>query len=428
MVSNDVGHPPFQGPPGGSLPSGAALRREVFLGGIVGTPQGQFSVLVAHPSADLYGSDRVLLETVDGLLAAGARVLATLPSAGPLIPELTARGVNSVLCPTPVLRKSYLSPAGLLKLAGTAVRGTFAGIRLLRGSRPDVILANTITVPLWTLLGRAAGIPVVTHVHEAEANAPHLVRMLLALPLAVSSAIVTNSRFSADTLGSSLRRLDGRSTVVYNGVPGPPLVAAARDTPDGGLRVVYIGRLSSRKGVDVAIDAVLRLNRQGQAAVLDIVGAVFPGNEEYEEKLHRQVADAGASDLVRFHGFQPSVWPFLAAADVAVVPSRLDEPFGNTAVEALLAARPVVASDTSGLREAAGGYRSVQFVEPGSAQELCNALAAVAADWPTFKEHALQDAGTAVERHSPELYGRRMAHHIQAAAQTAAGRKRAAGA
>lgn len=373
---------------------------------------------MAHPGADLYGSDRVLLETIDGLLAAGARVLVTLPSDGPLIAELTTRGLNTVLCPAPVLRKSFLSPRGLLSLAASAMKGTFAGIRLLRASRPDVVLVNTITVPLWTALARASGIPVVTHVHEAEANASRLIRTLLALPLVLSSVIVTNSRFSANTLGSSLRMLEGRSTVVYNGVAGPPAVTAARETLAGSLRVVYVGRLSSRKGVDVAVDAVLRLNRQGQPATLDIVGSVFPGNEAFEEQLERQVADAGAHDIVRFHGFQPSVWPFLAAADVAVVPSRLDEPFGNTAVEALLAARPVIASNTSGLREAAGGYKSVQFVEPGDAGELSAALATVASNWSSFRQRAGEDAGIAVERHSPDQYGRRMAHHIRAAAQS----------
>ena len=41
-----------------------------------------------------------------------------------------------------------------------------------------------------------------------------------------------------------------------------------------------------------------------------------------------------------------------AEADIAIVPSVLDESFGNTAVEALLAARPLIVSDIPGLLEA----------------------------------------------------------------------------
>ncbi|WP_426302608.1 glycosyltransferase [Arthrobacter sp. R-11] len=387
------------------------------------TSEPRPSVLVAHPSADLYGSDRVLLETVDGLLRHGARVLVTVPAPGPLVAGLHARGVNVVYCPTPVLRKSFLSPAGALKLAAAAVRGSLAGVALLRGSRPDLVLANTITVPLWTVLARLSGIPVLTHVHEAESSAPRPLRAALALPLLLSRGIVTNSSFSADTLAASLPRLRGRATVVYNGVPGPDAVVPARGELDGGLDVVYLGRLSHRKGVDVAIDAVLRLRARGVRARLSLVGAVFPGNEAYEEQLREQVARADAAEFITFHGFQGEVWPFLAGADVAVVPSRLDEPFGNTAVEALLAARPVIASNTSGLREAAGGYGSVQFVEPGDAGALAEALSALRDGWPEYREHALADAQVARDRHSPEGYGDNMARQVAAAVGVRSGKR-----
>ena len=379
-----------------------------------------FTVLVAHPSADLYGSDRVLLETVEGLHGAGARVLVALPASGPLVPELELRGAAVVLAPTPVLRKSLLSGAGLLRLVAMTARGLPRCVGIIRGAGPDVILANTITVPLWTVAGRLTGVPVVTHVHEAEAAAPRLLRTALAAPLLLSRSILTNSQFSADTLAAALPALRGRSTMIYNGVPGPREPVRAREQLQGGLRIVYVGRLSHRKGVDVAVEALLRLGSGGVDATLSIVGAVVPGYEDYEAGLRRQVADGGAAAKVTFHGFQADVWPYLAAADVVVVPSRLDEPFGNTAVEALLASRPVVVSNTSGLREAAGGYRSVQFVEPDDAASLAAALARVAASWPDFAARARADAAEAEFRHSPERYGKVMADHL---AHVAGGRR-----
>lgn len=376
----------------------------------------RFSVLVAHPSADLYGSDRVLLETIDGLHRSGARVLVALPSPGPLVAELERRGAAVILSPTPVLRKSLLTAPGLVKLAGTSVHGLLRSIGVIRGARPDVILANTITVPLWTAAGRLTGVPVVTHVHEAEANAPRALRAALALPLLLSRGILTNSQFSSDTLAAALPALLGRSRVLYNGVPGPAHPAPPRPDLHGGLRILYVGRLSHRKGVDIAIDALLRLRRDGVPARLAVVGAVFPGYEDYEAGLRSQVRAHGAEDHVRFHGFQNDVWPFLAESDVVVVPSRLDEPFGNTAVEAVLASRPVVVSNTSGLREAAAGYRSAQFVEPGDPVELAAALARVAGQWQDYRSSASFDAAEAGRRHSPERYGTLMAGHLAQAA------------
>jgi glycosyltransferase involved in cell wall biosynthesis len=374
------------------------------------------SVLVAHPSADLYGSDRVLLETIEGLCRAGARVLVTLPAPGPLVSELERRGAAVLLSPTPVLRKTMLSAPGMLRLLATSVHGMLRSVGVIRGARPDVILANTITVPLWTAVGRVTGVPVVTHVHEAEANAPRALRAALALPLLFSRAVLTNSQFSANTLAAVLPRLRGRATVLYNGIPGPADPVMPRDQLQGGLRILYLGRLSHRKGVDVAIDALLQLRREGVQARLSIVGAVFPGYEEYEAGLREQVAVNGAEDLVTFNGFQKVIWPFLAESDVVVVPSRLDEPFGNTAVEAVLASRPVVVSNTSGLREAAAGYRSAQFVEPGDASQLAAALARVSADWQGYQANARLDAAEAGLRHGPEQYGKLMASHLAQAA------------
>jgi glycosyltransferase involved in cell wall biosynthesis len=374
------------------------------------------SVLVAHPSADLYGSDRVLLETIEGLCRAGARVLVTLPAPGPLVSELERRGAAVLLSPTPVLRKTMLSAPGMLRLLATSVHGMLRSVGVIRGARPDVILANTITVPLWTAVGRVTGVPVVTHVHEAEANAPRALRAALALPLLFSRAVLTNSQFSANTLAAVLPRLRGRATVLYNGIPGPADPVMPRDQLQGGLRILYLGRLSHRKGVDVAIDALLQLRREGVQARLSIVGAVFPGYEEYEAGLREQVAVNGAEDHVTFNGFQKVIWPFLAESDVVVVPSRLDEPFGNTAVEAVLASRPVVVSNTSGLREAAAGYRSAQFVEPGDASQLAAALARVSADWQGYQANARLDAAEAGLRHGPEQYGKLMASHLAQAA------------
>jgi glycosyltransferase involved in cell wall biosynthesis len=91
-----------------------------------------------------------------------------------------------------------------------------------------------------------------------------------------------------------------------------------------------------------------------------------------------------------------------------VVSSRVDEPFGNTAVEAMLAARPVIVSDTSGLREAAAGYESARFVAPGEAAAIASAIESVAAGWSDLREAAERDAVVATERHSTESYRRNL--------------------
>lgn len=372
------------------------------------TRRGAGTVLIAHPSADLYGSDRVMLETVDALVAAGRRVVVTLPADGPLVQLIEARGARVELCLSPVLRKSALRPVGMVKLLLETARSMPASISLIRRSGAAVVLVNTVTIPFWIPVGRLVRRPVICHVHEAEASASSVIKRALALPLLLANKLIVNSRFSLGVLTSSFARLGRKATVVLNAVAGPEQPTLARAGLDGVVRLLYIGRLSPRKGPDVAIEAVNVLRARGVRASLDLVGAPFPGYEWFEQDLRDLVRRKDLGGAVTFHGFQSDVWPHLLSADVVVVPSVKDEPFGNTAVESVLSARPVVVSATSGLQEAVEGYGSAQQVRPADPHALADAIGRVHDDWPTFREKAFQDAQTAAERHAPAEYARRV--------------------
>lgn len=376
------------------------------------------SVLVAHPSADLYGSDRVLLESIKALIDTGRSVVVTLPSDGPLVTQITELGAEVELCATPVLRKAMMKPKGFLQLLMMSIPSAIRSSRMLRSTGAATVYVNTQTIPLWLVVGRFMGRKVVLHVHEAEGNASHLVRLALAFPALFAHKIISNSNFSTGVLTSALPLLKSRTEVVYNGVLGPEeQLQAPRETLQGGVRLVYLGRLSHRKGIDVAISALAQLRSEGVAANLGIVGAIYPGNEGFETTLRRQAEDLGVADHITWNGFNPRVWAFVAEADVVLVPSRLDEPFGNTAVEAVLAQRPVVVSETSGLKEAAAGYTSVAFVEPGNAGALADAVNKIIGDWPRWRLAALKESSVAQDRHAPELYRERMAQVVFGAAE-----------
>ncbi|MFF1574791.1 glycosyltransferase [Leifsonia sp. NPDC058292] len=371
------------------------------------------TVLVAHPSAELYGSDRVMLESVSGLIDDGWEVVVTVPADGPLLPLLRERGARVEICPSPVLRKSVLRPAGMLQFLRTTAAGARRGSSLIRRERPALVYVNTITIPLWAVLARTHRTKVVTHVHEGEASASVTMRRVLALPLFLSSSLIANSRFSVGVLESSFRRLARRTEVVYNAVPGPPAPRPVRRKLDGGMRVTYVGRLSPRKGVDVAIDALAELRSRGVDADLSLIGSVFPGYEWYEDQLREQVAAADLGSRVTFHGFQPSVWDLVGSSDVVVVPSRVDEPFGNTAVEAILAGRPVIASATSGLLEATAGYRTATTVDPGSVDALANAIEDTIDGWTERADAVGDDTLAAEARHSVTAYRARIARIVR---------------
>lgn len=368
----------------------------------VGAPAHR--ALVAHPGAELYGSDRIVLESVAALTATGWDVTVVLPSDGPLVPLLKETGAQTLIMPIPVLRKSKMSVAGLISLAWETARSTPSILRLLRRYSPDVVYISTVTIPWVAVVAKLLGQPSICHVHEAEDTASRPIRIGLSAQLLLSRRVIANSNSCRDLILRDIPLLGHRTSVIYNGVTGPTTEPTPpRQTLTGPIRLVLVGRIAPRKGTDVAVEALGILVRRGLDVTLDLVGGAFADYEWFEDDLRRVAAGAGVSGRIRRRGVIAQVWDTLDSADIALVPSRA-EPFGNVAVEAQLAARPVVASAVQGLNEIIDDGRNGRLVEPGNAVALADSIQAVIDGWDVARKHAIDARAEALTRFSPERY------------------------
>ena len=75
----------------------------------------------------------------------------------------------------------------------------------------------------------------------------------------------------------ALRR---RSTVVHNGVEAPT-AAPHRRKHEAPRRLAVVGRLTRRKGCDVALEATALLVGRGHDVVLELAGTAAPGGEDF---------------------------------------------------------------------------------------------------------------------------------------------------
>ncbi|MPV88080.1 glycosyltransferase [Georgenia ruanii] len=366
-------------------------------------------VLIAHPSPDLYGSDRQLLETVHGLVADGWHVDVVLPHEGPLSGLLVDRGAEVHVHTFPVLRKAMLTWPGLKELVRSAGPTAWRLQRLLRRRGADVAYINTVTIPIWFLAARLARTPAVCHVHEAEAHLPWPFRLALAAPLLMARQVVANSAATRSFLTRSVPVLAPRITTIHNGISSnaAPLPLRARQPADQ-LRLALIGRLSPRKGVHVALDAVALARSRGVDVRMDVCGTPFRGYEWYEHELRERAQQADLAGAVRFHGYVHPTEPILEAADAVLVPS-FGESFGNAAVEGMLAGRPVIASRVQALTEILTDRRTGLLVQAGSAQALAEAIVDVAAHPALAQALAGAARAEALERFSVERYRDRVA-------------------
>lgn len=370
-------------------------------------------VLVAHPSPDLYGSDWQLVETMTGLIESGYRVNVALPLDGPLVPVLEGVGARVAVVPFTVLRKALLTPRGLAGLAASAP-GEIARLRsVIRACGADLLLSNTVTIPWWPVAGRLAGLPVLSHVHEAEDTQRLVIRSGLNAPLLAANRIVANSGAARDALLAAQPLLASRTRVVHNGVAAPPEPLAPLRERDAGdaFHVAMVGRLSPRKGVDVLLEAIALLRARGVDASLSVAGSIFPGYEWYEDELRERAARPDLAGHVELLGYVRPTWPVLEEADAVVVPSRA-EPFGNTAVEAMHAARPLVASRVQGLAEVVTDRVTGLLVPPEDPQALAGALGRIAGDASLAASLAAAGRREAEERFSTSGYRHTMSEIV----------------
>lgn len=373
------------------------------------------TVVVAHPGAELYGSDRMALESMIGLVERGWRVVLAVPTAGPLVAEARRHGIETELLDSPVLRKSLLRPQALADLLADSGAASRRIGDLLRRVRPDVVYVSTISIPLWIARARLLRIPVVCHVHQSERGAAEPAREALTHPIGLANRVVVNSVFTKDSLLEVAPELAPRATVVANGVVGPAEVVPPRARLDGRMRLLCLGRVSPGKGVDVAVEALARVVAGGLDAELEVVGDALPGYEWFLDALRARAVALGLADRVTFSGFRPEVWTAMAEADLVLTPARDEEPFGITAVEAVLAARPVAVSAIGGLAEAVEGFASAIPVTPSDPASLAAAIQHVAADWAALRLTALATAPLAADRYRPDRYRAAIAQQLRLA-------------
>ncbi len=143
---------------------------------------------------------------------------------------------------------------------------------------------------------------------------------------------------------------------------------------------------------------------------------MFSGYEWFEDQLRERARRPDLADAVNFLGYVNPTWPLLQTSSVVLIPS-LVEPFGNTAVEGLLAGRPVVASAAQGLVEIISDGQTGLLVPPGDPTALANAIARVLDDPGLALKLSEQGRENAVERFSIGRYRAELASTLAGVAR-----------
>ena len=222
--------------------------------------------------------------------------------------------------------------------------------------KPDVIHAHHVWVTPY--VAQQTGVPYVISCHGTDLMGFHKgprYREMALTGARNAHAIITISRNVKAEAMATYGVADEVTPLIWNGFDHTRFQVIAEATKEAVLAefglggadrplVSFVGKFTDFKGIDLLLKAAATYEK-----ALPGVQTVLVGHGALWDEMHELARDLDLKG-VHFLGHQPQprVARIYNAADVSVVPSRI-EPFGLVAVEALACGTPVVATNAGGL-------------------------------------------------------------------------------
>ncbi len=248
---------------------------------------------------------------------------------------------------------------------------------VLRRFNPNILHCNDL--PTSQMVGQSAqrlGIPRVCHHRFLFENAAidWLNKFGAERHLFVSQA------FMREMCARSTKLAHAPRSVVHDGMPLPPQPTFERRRnvrqilrlPADRVLVLFAGQIAEHKGLADLLNAWKQMSANAHAkAELIVVGEDLRTNGRYRTAMQELAGAIGCP--ARFTGFQADIGAWQLAADIAVVPSRI-EPLGLVVMEAMAQELPVVGCHIGGIPEMIVHEQTGLLVPPNDPAQLAVAI------------------------------------------------------
>ena len=228
-------------------------------------------------------------------------------------------------------------------------------VSLLRRQRPDILHTYLLHGNvLGRIAGRLAGVPAIIGSERTIGQARRWGRLATKLTNPLTNAVEVNSTLGGNAIENDLGVPHEKVEVVRSGLDLDAFANSTRrkdvrlslNLTDDQHLVVYVGRLRQVKGVEYGIRAFAAAQSERPDMHMALAGEGDQLN--YLKQLANEFK---VNDKVTFLGVRNDLPDLLSAADSVLMPS-LNEGFPRTAIEAMAASKPIIATNVGGTPEA----------------------------------------------------------------------------
>ncbi|MEI6603052.1 MAG: glycosyltransferase [Clostridia bacterium] len=244
-------------------------------------------------------------------------------------------------------------------------------LRILKDEQPDKVITYTIKPNIYGAMAcKIRRIPHFVNVtglgsaYQAQGGLMRrLVSFLYRISLNKADRIFFENVGNRDTLVQE-KIVKKAQTIVMPGagVNLDEFTATLYPDAQDGIRYLFVGRIMKEKGVDELFTAIKRLKAIYQETSFDFIGW-------YEDDYKATVEALERDGVIRFHGFQLEVRPFIAQAHCVILPSW-HEGMSNTLLESAAMCRPVITNAIHGCMEAVLDGRTGYLTKLQDADDL----------------------------------------------------------
>lgn len=239
--------------------------------------------------------------------------------------------------------------------------------------------------------------PIITHIHTNLLHIPS--EKNLRIMAAIKGFIVVSEFVKQEILGIGIPKdirvvYNGLDTELFNPKTVIPINRERLGFKKEDFVAVFWGRLVPDKGIKELLMAFEMMKEQKDIKLL-IIGSI-----NFEDK--RNCTDAFSEELqsiayklnsvVSFTGFIPykEIPEYLATANVAIIPSHINEAFGMTCIEACAMGMPVIATNDGGIPEVLIGQKHILIEkEKKLPEQIADAIIKIKNNYSDYKGNVL---------------------------------------
>lgn len=390
-------------------------------------------IVYLNPIGSIGGAEQVLLCCLRGVREAcpDAQLHLVVGSAGPLIDQARALGVDVTLLPMPAALSGLGDSAfryarrlrGSWDFCTQALRALpsawcyFRAMRsLLRELRPALLHSNGLKTHWVARLAGPRGTPIVWHLHDFYGLRPLMARTLHRARRGVAGGIAVSHAVARD----AQKVLPGLPlAVVPNAIDLCRFSPGAEDgrwldeavgwstASPSTVRVGLVATYARWKGHDVFLEAAARALSSSSQPPLRfylVGGPIYHTRAQFTEaELKARAVALGIAARVGFVGFQQEIARVYRSLDIVVHASIHPEPFGLTIAEAMACGKPVLVSRAGGAAELFTDGQDAFGVVPGDVAGLANAIRRLAED-PDSRRRLGENARATAQLHLDEKH------------------------